>query len=107
MQIERVGVIGAGTMGSGIAQVFARCGFPVLLCELEQRFLDRGLETIKKNLERELARGQAAPREVEAALGAIRGILDRKLLADAILGSKRSQKLCGQQRKSFAISIVF
>ena len=85
MQIERVGIIGAGAMGSGIAQVFARCGFPVLLCELEQRFLDRGLETIKKNLERELVRGQAAPREVEAALGAIHGILDRKLLADCDL----------------------
>jgi 3-hydroxybutyryl-CoA dehydrogenase len=84
-RIERVGIIWAGTMGSGIAQVFARCGFPVLLCELEQRFLDRGLETIKKNLERELARGQAAPREVEAALGAIHGTLDRKLLADCDL----------------------
>jgi 3-hydroxybutyryl-CoA dehydrogenase len=84
-RIERVGVVGAGTMGSGIAQVFARCGFPVLLCELEQRFLDRGLATIEKNMERERSRGQAAPGEVEAALGAIHGVLDRELLADCDL----------------------
>jgi 3-hydroxybutyryl-CoA dehydrogenase len=83
--IERVGVIGAGTMGSGIAHVFARSGFPVLLCELEQRLLDRGLEAIKKNMERETARGKASPREVEAALAAIHGILDRTLLAECDL----------------------
>jgi 3-hydroxybutyryl-CoA dehydrogenase len=83
-RIERVGIIGAGTMGSGIAHVFARRGFPVLLCELEQRLLDRGLETIRKNMERELS-SRGSPREVEAALGAIHGILDRKLLADCDL----------------------
>ena len=50
MSIERVGIIGAGTMGNGIAHLFARCGFEVLLCDVEQRFLDRGLETIGENL---------------------------------------------------------
>ena len=49
MAIQRVGVVGAGTMGNGIAHVFARSGFEVALCEVEQRFLDRGLETINKN----------------------------------------------------------
>ena len=42
MPIERVGVIGAGTMGNGIAHVFARSGYRVTLCDVEQRFLDRG-----------------------------------------------------------------
>jgi 3-hydroxybutyryl-CoA dehydrogenase len=46
--MQRVGVIGAGTMGNGIARVFARRGFHVVLCEVEQRFLDRGLATIRK-----------------------------------------------------------
>ena len=46
MAIERVGIIGAGTMGNGIAHVFARRGFNVILCDVEQRFLDRGLDTI-------------------------------------------------------------
>ena len=73
--IKVVGVVGAGTMGNGIAHVFARSGFQVLLCEVEQRFLDRGLESIGKNLEREVAKGKLTAGEAEAALGKIQGIL--------------------------------
>jgi 3-hydroxybutyryl-CoA dehydrogenase len=73
--IKVVGVVGAGTMGNGIAHVFARGGFPVVLCEVEQRFLDRGLEAIRKNLQREAAKGKLTPAEAEAALGLIRGTL--------------------------------
>jgi 3-hydroxybutyryl-CoA dehydrogenase len=58
MAIERVGVIGAGTMGNGIAHVFARNGFSVLLCDVEQKYLDRGLATIGKNLDREVAKSK-------------------------------------------------
>jgi 3-hydroxybutyryl-CoA dehydrogenase len=73
--IKVVGVVGAGTMGNGIAHVFARNGFQVLLCEVEQRFLDRGLESIRKNLEREVGKGKLTAVEAEAALGAIKGTL--------------------------------
>ena len=73
--IKVVGVVGAGTMGNGIAHVFARSGFQVLLCEAEQRFLDRGLETIRKNLEREVGKGKLTAGEAEAALSAIKGTL--------------------------------
>src|ERR1700689_2969060 len=73
--IQVVGVVGAGTMGNGIAHVFARAGFQVMLCEVEQRFLERGLQATKKNLEREAATGKLTPAEVEAALGLIRGTL--------------------------------
>ena len=45
-EVETIAVIGAGTMGSGIAHVFARSGFRVLLCDVEQRFLDRALASI-------------------------------------------------------------
>jgi 3-hydroxybutyryl-CoA dehydrogenase len=79
--IKVVGVVGAGTMGNGIAHVFARSGFQVLLCEVEQRFLDRGLETIRKNLEREVAKGKLTAGEAEAALGKIQGILHGSDLA--------------------------
>ncbi len=58
MTILRVGVIGAGTMGNGIAHVFARSGFNVVLCDVEQRFLDRGIDTIGKNLDREVAKNK-------------------------------------------------
>jgi len=50
--IKTVGVIGAGTMGSGIAHVFARSGFQVMLCDVEQRLLDRALDQIRTNLGR-------------------------------------------------------
>jgi 3-hydroxybutyryl-CoA dehydrogenase len=62
-------------MGNGIAHVFARNGFQVLLCEVEQRFLDRGLESIRKNLEREVGKGKLTAVEAETALGAIKGTL--------------------------------
>jgi 3-hydroxybutyryl-CoA dehydrogenase len=45
-------------MGNGIAHVFARSGYSVVLCDVEQRFVDRGLETIRRNLERETAKGK-------------------------------------------------
>jgi 3-hydroxybutyryl-CoA dehydrogenase len=73
--IKVVGVVGAGTMGNGIAHVFARGGFQVVLCEVEQRFLDRGLDAIAKNLQREAAKGKLTPAEMEATLGLIRGTL--------------------------------
>ena len=71
MAIERVGIIGAGTMGNGIAHVFARSGFNVVLCDVEQRFLDRGLETIGKNLDREVAKNKITSDDKAATLGRI------------------------------------
>ena len=85
MAIQRVGVIGAGTMGNGIAHVFARRGYDVVLCEVEQRFLDRGLETIGKNLEREVAKGKITAADKAAALGRITPVLDRAGVADCDL----------------------
>src|SRR5579862_5060670 len=80
-EIRMVGVLGAGTMGNGIAHVFARSGFEVRLCEVEQRFLDRGLDTIRKNLDREAAKGKLTADEATAALMRIHGTLDRSSLA--------------------------
>jgi len=76
MDIKRVGVIGAGTMGNGIAHVFARCGFEVLLCDVEQRFLDRALETIGKNLDREVAKSKISADEKAATLKRIQTVTD-------------------------------
>src|SRR5438445_5599578 len=68
MQIKQAGILGAGTMGNGIAHVFARSGYRVTLCDVEQRFLDRALETIGKNLEREVAKSKLSAEEKSAAL---------------------------------------
>jgi 3-hydroxybutyryl-CoA dehydrogenase len=81
MEIRKVGVIGAGTMGNGIAHVFAKSGYDVTLVEVEQRFLDRGLDTIGKNLEREVSKNKITAEEKAAALGRIHGSLSRKDLA--------------------------
>jgi 3-hydroxybutyryl-CoA dehydrogenase len=81
MAIEIVGVLGAGTMGNGIAHVFARSGFHVLLCDVEQKFLERGLATIGKNLEREASKGKITAAEKNATLGRIETVLKREVLA--------------------------
>jgi len=80
-EITTVGVLGAGTMGNGIAHVFARSGFNVHLCEVEQHFLDRGLDNIRKNLAREVSKGKLSQDEMDASLARIQGTLNRSTLA--------------------------
>ncbi len=82
MDIQRVGVVGAGTMGNGIAHVFARSGYNVVLCDVEQRFLDRALETVTKNLEREVAKNRITAEAKAGALSRIRPVTDRGELSD-------------------------
>jgi 3-hydroxybutyryl-CoA dehydrogenase len=81
MDVKKVGVIGAGTMGNGIAHVFARSGFDVVLCDVEQRFLDRGIATIAKNLDREVAKNKISADDKAATLARIAGVVDRGRLA--------------------------
>ncbi|PYV58881.1 MAG: 3-hydroxybutyryl-CoA dehydrogenase [Acidobacteria bacterium] len=81
MQIQQVAVIGAGTMGNGIAHVFASKGFEVILCDVEQKFIDRGLQAIAKNLDREVAKQKIEAAEKNAALGRISSTTDRSRAA--------------------------
>ena len=81
MEIKNVGVIGAGTMGNGIAHVFAKSGYSVTLVDIEQRFLDRGLQTITKNLDREVAKAKLTDEQRNAALARISATTDRQQLA--------------------------
>jgi 3-hydroxybutyryl-CoA dehydrogenase len=82
MAIERVGVIGAGTMGNGIAHVFARGGYQVILCDIEQRFLERGVATITKSLDRELAKNKITDTQKSEALKGIQPTLERARFAE-------------------------
>jgi 3-hydroxybutyryl-CoA dehydrogenase len=82
MAIHRIGVIGAGTMGNGIAHVFARSGYNVILCDIEQKFLERGLATIVKNLDREVARNKITEAQKSETLKRIEPTMDRSRLAD-------------------------
>jgi 3-hydroxybutyryl-CoA dehydrogenase len=82
MTIKKVGVLGAGTMGNGIAHVFARSGYDVVLCDVEQKFLDRGLQTIEKNLDREIAKNKISSGDKSATLARIQGAINRENLSD-------------------------
>ena len=85
MAIQRVGVIGAGTMGNGIAHVFARSGYGVVLCDVDQKFLERAVATIAKNLDREVAKNKIAAADKDATLGRVEPVTDRAKLADCDL----------------------
>ncbi len=85
MEIKTVGILGAGTMGNGIAHVFAKAGFNVVLCDVEQQFLDRALQTIAKNLEREAAKNKISAQESDAALQRIQTATERSALKNCDL----------------------
>ena len=69
--ISKVGIIGAGQMGNGIAHVFAQAGFDVILSDLSQESLDKGLVTIEKNMQRLVGRGKMTDEDMVASLGRI------------------------------------
>ncbi len=75
MDIKRVGVIGAGLMGSGIAQVAAQAGFEVNLMDVEQRFIDKGMAGITKNIDRLVGKGKLQASEAETIIGRIKTCL--------------------------------
>lgn len=75
MAITKIAVIGAGLMGSGIAQVAAQSGFQVNLNDVEQRFIDKGMGTIDKNLKRMAEKGKMEASEADAVRSRIKGTL--------------------------------
>jgi 3-hydroxybutyryl-CoA dehydrogenase len=78
MEIKKICVLGAGLMGSGIAQVCAQAGYEVALRDIEQRFIDGGMNTIKKNLGRDVEKGKKTQEEADAILGRLKPTLDLK-----------------------------
>ena len=83
--VEKVGIIGAGTMGGGIAMNFLNVGIPVTIVETKQEALDRGIATIRKNYENSAKKGRFPMEEVEKRMGLLKGSLDMKDLADSDL----------------------
>src|SRR4029077_19025576 len=81
--IKTVAVLGAGTMGNGIAHVFARAGYKVILRDVEQRFLDRGMDTINKNLDREIKKGKLVEAEKGAVLARLVPVTDMSAVSNA------------------------
>lgn len=81
----KIMVLGAGTMGSGIAQVVAQAGYEVILRDIEDRFVDKGLKTIGKNLGRSVEKGQLTQEKYDEIMGRITGTTDLALAAEVDL----------------------
>lgn len=81
MAVNRVGVVGAGTMGNGIAHVFAKSGYDVTLCDVEQKILDRALATISTNLDREVAKNKITAEDKASAVTRIKTSVTRQPLS--------------------------
>jgi 3-hydroxyacyl-CoA dehydrogenase len=84
-EIAKVAVIGAGTMGGGIAMAFANAGFPVQLLEVEQEALDRGLETIRRNFAATVAKGRLSELEMGRRMARLSTTLSYEAIRDADL----------------------
>ncbi len=82
IDVERCGVLGAGTMGGGIAMNFANVGIPVTIVERDQEALDRGLGVVRKNYERSASRGSIPAEAVEQRMALITGSTDKADFAD-------------------------
>lgn len=83
MKVQTFGVIGAGQMGNGIAQVAAASGLSVIMNDIKQEFVDRGLANIAKNLQRNVDKGKLSGEEKEQILARIKGSVDLKDMAGA------------------------
>ncbi len=85
MAIQKVGVVGCGLMGSGIAQVSAQAGFPTVVCEVSPEVLEKGLASIKKFLQGGVEKGKVAPYVMDKTLANLRGTAKLEELADCDL----------------------
>jgi len=98
----KVMVLGAGTMGSGIAQAFAQSGYEVIVRDIEQAFVDKGLATIAKSLDRVVSKGGMTDGERSAALARITGTTDVGLAAGVDLVVEAAVENMAIKKKVFA-----
>ena len=78
LEIKKIAVLGAGQMGNGIAHVCAQAGYEVKMRDIDQKFVDKGLATIKKNLDRGVKKERMTQEEADTILGRVQGVLDVK-----------------------------
>ncbi|MFC2030949.1 3-hydroxyacyl-CoA dehydrogenase family protein [Chloroflexota bacterium] len=102
MEIARIGVVGCGLMGSGIAEVCARAGYHVVVQEVNEAFLRSGLDRVQKSLTAAVARGRASQELVDEALARISGTLDLADLADCELVIEAAVENMAVKKEIFA-----
>jgi 3-hydroxybutyryl-CoA dehydrogenase len=98
MEIQRIGIIGVGLMGAGVAEVCARAGYDTLVREINDEFLDKGLERIEASMQTAVNHGKLTPAELDAARGRVRGttrledFADRDLVIEAAIEDLQLKK---------------
>ncbi len=75
MEVKRIGVVGCGLMGSGIAEVCARSGYSTIVLEVNQQFLDKGLNSLKSSLEKAASKGKLSAQDKDATLARLKGTI--------------------------------
>ena len=102
MKFKKVGVLGCGLMGSGVAQVAAKAGYTVVVREISEELLDKGRERIGRSLAKAVDRGKMDAGERDAVLGRISGVVDLDALADCDLVVEAIVENVDEKRKTFA-----
>jgi 3-hydroxybutyryl-CoA dehydrogenase len=85
MEVKRIGVVGCGLMGSGIAEVCARSGYSTIALEVNQQFLDKGMNSIKASLEKAASKGKMSAQDKDAALARLKGTINAEDFKDVDL----------------------
>ena len=98
MEVKRIGVVGCGLMGSGIAEVCARSGYSTIVLEVNQQFLDKGLNSLKSSLEKAASKGKMSAQDKDATLARITGTIkpedfkDVDLVLEAVIENMDEKK---------------
>ncbi|MFT9497549.1 3-hydroxybutyryl-CoA dehydrogenase [Anaerosolibacter sp.] len=98
----RVAVIGAGTMGSGITQVLAEAGYEVIMRDINENFVEKGLKTITKNLEKNVQKGKMTEEDKHKLLGRITGTTDLNLISETDIVIEAAVENMELKKKIFA-----
>lgn len=102
MAITKIGILGAGTMGAGIAQVTAQAGFQVVLVDIDQKFVDKGINGITKNFSKMVEKGKMSAEEKDAIIERIKGTVGNDNFSDVDLVIEAVLENIDLKRKIFA-----
>ncbi len=103
MKIKKVGVVGCGLMGSGIAEVAAKSGYSVVVREVSEELLEKGVGRIHKSLEKAVSRGKLESDVRDEVQGRITGVVDLEALADCDFVTEAIVENLDEKRKTFAV----
>lgn len=103
MKIRKVGVLGCGLMGAGIAEVAARAGFDTVVREVSEEVVEKGLAKIRASLDKAVERGKLDAAERDKALARLRGVVDLGELAECDLVVEAIVENLDEKRKTFAV----